>query len=62
MVLKGLLRNLANIREAVSEANGESVKQKLEKYQELVPCKTCLGKRLRPEALAVKVGPYRITI
>tara|TARA_Y100001933_G_scaffold215775_1_gene222596 strand:- start:492 stop:3386 length:2895 start_codon:yes stop_codon:yes gene_type:complete len=44
-----------------SEANGESVKQKLEKYLELVPCKTCCGKRLRPEALAVKIGPYSIT-
>jgi len=45
----------------LSEANGESVRQKLEKYLELVPCKTCCGKRLRPEALAVKIGPYSIT-
>ena len=45
----------------LSEANGESVRQKLEKYLELVPCKTCCGKRLRPEALAVKLGPYSIT-
>ena len=43
------------------EVNGEAVKQKLEKYLELVPCKTCSGKRLRPEALAVKIGPYSIT-
>ena len=45
----------------LSEANGESVRQKLEKYLELVPCKTCCGKRLRPEALAVKLGSYSIT-
>ena len=45
----------------LNEANGESVKQKLEKYLELVPCNTCSGKRLRPEALAVKLGPYNIT-
>ena len=45
----------------LSESNGESVRQKLEKYLELVPCKTCCGKRLRPEALAVKLGPYSIT-
>jgi len=45
----------------LSESNGESVKQKLEKYLELVPCKTCSGKRLKPEALAVKLGPYNIT-
>ncbi len=45
----------------LKDANGESVRQKLEKYLELVPCSTCLGKRLRPEALAVKLGPYSIT-
>ncbi len=45
----------------LNDANGESVRQKLEKYLELVPCSTCLGKRLRPEALAVKLGPYSIT-
>ncbi len=42
------------------DANGESFKQKLEKYLELVPCSSCKGLRLRPEALAVKVGPYNI--
>ncbi len=45
----------------LKDANGESVRQKLEKYLELVPCSTCVGKRLRPEALAVKLGPYSIT-
>ena len=42
------------------DASGESVRQKLEKYLELVPCGTCHGLRLRPEALAVRVGPYAI--
>jgi excinuclease ABC subunit A len=42
------------------DASGESVRQKLEKYLEMVPCATCRGLRLRPEALAVKVGPYAI--
>ena len=45
----------------LKDANGESVRQKLEKFLELVPCQKCLGKRLRPEALAVKIGPYSIT-
>tara|TARA_Y100001968_G_scaffold306264_1_gene322923 strand:- start:7115 stop:10048 length:2934 start_codon:yes stop_codon:yes gene_type:complete len=45
----------------LNDASGESVKQKLEKYLELVPCQSCSGKRLCPEALAVKVGPYAIT-
>jgi excinuclease ABC subunit A len=44
----------------LSDANGESVRQKLEKFLELVPCATCHGLRLRPEALAVRVGPYAI--
>jgi excinuclease ABC subunit A len=42
------------------DASGEAIRQKLEKYLEMVPCATCRGLRLRPEALAVKVGPYRI--
>jgi excinuclease ABC subunit A len=42
------------------DASGEAIRQKLEKYQDLVPCATCQGLRLRPEALAVRMGPYRI--
>jgi len=42
------------------DASGEAVRQKLEKFLELVPCSSCQGLRLRPEALAVRVGPYRI--
>ncbi|MEB3271097.1 MAG: excinuclease ABC subunit UvrA, partial [Synechococcus sp.] len=42
------------------EAGGEAVRQKLEKFQELVACSACRGLRLRPEALAVRVGPYAI--
>ena len=42
------------------DASGESIRQKLEKYLELVPCASCHGLRLKPEALAVRVGPYRI--
>jgi excinuclease ABC subunit A len=42
------------------DAGGESMRQKLEKFLDLVPCATCQGLRLRPEVLAVKVGPYAI--
>ncbi|MFZ9961672.1 MAG: excinuclease ABC subunit A, partial [Candidatus Limnocylindrus sp.] len=42
------------------DASGESMRQKLEKFLELVPCSSCQGLRLKPEALAVRVGPYRI--
>ena len=43
------------------DASGEAQRQKLEKYLELVPCSSCAGKRLRPEALAVRMGCFRIT-
>ncbi len=52
---------LPTLERQLSDANGESIKQKLEKYLELVPCPACAGKRLRSEALAVKVGPFNIT-
>jgi excinuclease ABC subunit A len=42
------------------DASGESMRQKLEKFLELVPCASCQGLRLKPEALAVRVGPFRI--
>ena len=51
---------LPTLERQLRDANGESVRQKLEKFLELVPCQSCSGKRLRPEALAVKVGPYNI--
>ena len=42
------------------DASGEAIRQKLEKFQDLVACGSCRGLRLRPEALAVRVGPYAI--
>jgi len=42
------------------DASGEAMRQRLEKYLDLVLCSTCEGRRLRPEALAVRVGPYSI--
>ncbi|MXZ83274.1 MAG: excinuclease ABC subunit UvrA [Synechococcus sp. SB0666_bin_14] len=42
------------------EAGSEAMRHRLEQYREDVLCKTCSGRRLRPEALAVLVGPYGI--
>ncbi|MEH2294486.1 excinuclease ABC subunit UvrA [Nostoc sp.] len=42
------------------EGGSELVKQKLEQYLIDQPCEVCLGKRLKPEALAVKLGQYGI--
>ncbi|GCE64831.1 excinuclease ABC subunit UvrA [cyanobiont of Ornithocercus magnificus] len=42
-------------------ASSEAICRKLEKYLETLPCTSCAGQRLRPEALAVRVGPFQIT-
>jgi len=43
------------------ETSSETYKQKLETYLIDQPCSVCNGKRLKPEALSVKLGQYRIT-
>ncbi|MBD1934808.1 MULTISPECIES: excinuclease ABC subunit UvrA [Cyanophyceae] len=43
------------------ETNSELVKQKLEPYLVDQLCEVCQGKRLKPEALSVRLGQYRVT-
>ena len=43
------------------ETNSELVQQKLDQYRFNAPCPVCQGARLKPEALAVRIGGYRIT-
>jgi len=43
-----------------SETTAEQIKQKLEQYVINQPCEVCQGKRLKPEALSVRLGQYRI--
>lgn len=43
-----------------SETNSELYKQKLEQYLVDQPCEVCQGRRLKPEALAVRLGQYRL--
>ncbi len=49
------------LQKQYNEASSELQKQKLEQYLVNQPCEVCLGKRLKPEALAVRLGQYRIT-
>ena len=42
------------------ETNSDAIKQKLEKYLINQVCETCQGKRLKPEALSVRLGQYAI--
>ncbi len=39
-----------------SEADTDSKREKLQSFFSIVPCKTCKGRRLKPEILAVTVG------
>lgn len=43
------------IRRKYAEADTDSKREKLQSYFAIVPCKTCKGKRLKPEILAVTV-------
>lgn len=43
------------------ETTSEQYKQKLENYLIDEPCEVCHGKRLKPEAQAVRIGQYAIT-
>ncbi len=42
------------------EGGSELIKQKLEQYLVDQPCPVCHGQRLKPEALAVRIGQFRI--
>jgi excinuclease ABC subunit A len=42
------------------DSSSDLQKQKLEQYLIDKPCEVCQGKRLKPEALAVRLGQYRI--
>jgi excinuclease ABC subunit A len=42
------------------ESTSEQFKQKLEQYLIDQPCEVCGGDRLKPEALAVRLGQYRL--
>jgi len=48
------------LKKQYDEASSELIKQKLEQYIIYQPCPVCQGKRLKPEALSVRLGQYRI--
>ena len=51
---------MGNIRRRYREAS-ESARQEYEQYMQIIPCKTCGGRRLKKEALAVTVGDKNIS-
>jgi len=42
------------------QTNSESIRKWIEQYMRIIPCPACLGARLKPEALAVRVGNQSI--
>ena len=62
---EGHYRNYAGVipilEKQYQDTTSELIKQRLEPYLVHQICETCHGKRLKPEALAVTVGQYRIT-
>ncbi|AFY33485.1 excinuclease ABC subunit UvrA [Calothrix sp. PCC 7507] len=57
---KQIFRGVIPILQRQYEGGSELIKQKLEEYLIDQPCEVCGGKRLKPEALAVKLGQYGI--
>ena len=51
---------IPNLERRYQETSSDYTKSEIEKYMYTMPCKTCGGKRLRKEALAVKVGDLSI--
>ena len=51
---------LSSLQRRYQETTSDYIRSKLEEYMSVRPCPTCLGKRLRPEALAVTVGDKNI--
>jgi excinuclease ABC subunit A len=47
---------LNNLQRRWRETGSDTSREELEKYMDVMPCPTCLGARLRPEALHVLVG------
>jgi excinuclease ABC subunit A len=54
---EGVLNNLAR---RYRETNSDGMREMFEQYMSKIPCQTCQGRRLRPEALAVTVADQSI--
>jgi len=50
-----------NMQRRWRETDSAWVREELGRYQSVAPCETCHGQRLKPEALAVKVGGLTIS-
>ncbi len=51
---------IPNLERRYHETDSDSVRENLERFMSVIPCATCEGARLRPEALHVTVGDKNI--
>ncbi len=51
---------IGNLSRRYRETQSEAMREEFEKYMSIKPCPSCKGARLKPEALAVKVGGKNI--
>ncbi len=51
---------IPNLQRRYHESDSDTVRDNLERYMNVIPCPTCHGARLRPEALHVTVGGHNI--
>ncbi|MEG0086558.1 MAG: excinuclease ABC subunit UvrA, partial [Niameybacter sp.] len=51
---------VGNTKRRYEESSSESMRDEYESYMTSIPCKTCKGARLKPEALAVTIGDKNI--
>ena len=51
---------VGNTKRRYEESSSESMRDEYESFMTSIPCKTCKGARLKPEALAVTVGDKNI--
>lgn len=51
---------IPNLERKFNETESEYLKNELSKYMSILPCPACLGNRLKPEALAVKISEKNI--
>ncbi len=52
---------IPNLERRWRETDSAWVREELSRYQSVMPCEACKGMRLKPEALAVKVGTLSIS-
>ena len=51
---------LPSLMRRFKETDSEKVQESIQGYMSYKPCPSCNGARLKPEALAVRVGDYNI--